>query len=280
VSGSTYFQDYKSSGTLSTISVTQTQPNSSDTADVALQVSHTLVASSATNELVVRALALNTVNSLTGGGAITNMRCWNLASTTNASTTTTNLDQIYIENVTGGTVTNGRAIRVKSMQGAAQAGLSIETLTGTNNTYLLLGGNSTIPTGKWAIYQSETTYSSSFSGIVGISATPTGTYKLEVGGSIGATAYYETSDITKKTILETNPTVSLDLDVIKFIRKDDLSNDIRYGYSAQQVRDQAPELINPNGELSVKYVDIHTLKIASLEKRVLELETIIKKLIK
>lgn len=116
-------------------------------------------------------------------------------------------------------------------------------------------------------------------GETGIGVAPGTTYKLEVGGSVGATAYYETSDITKKTILETNPEVVLDLDVIKFIRKDDPSNDVRYGYSAQQVRDFSSDLINPSGELSVKYVDIHTLKIASLEKRVSELEQIIKKLI-
>jgi hypothetical protein len=129
------------------------------------------------------------------------------------------------------------------------------------------------------ITNSSTRLFISASGNVGIGTTSPASYKLEVNGTVGATGYYETSDITKKTVLEINPNVGLNLDVIKFIRKDDESNDIRYGYSAQQVRDQAPELINPNGELSVKYIDVHTLKIAELEKRVLELETIIKKLI-
>jgi hypothetical protein len=49
------------------------------------------------------------------------------------------------------------------MQGTSQAGMSVDVLTGTNNTYLLLGSGS-IPAGKYGIYQVESTYTSSFFG--------------------------------------------------------------------------------------------------------------------
>jgi hypothetical protein len=164
VAGTTLFNVTQSSGTLSVVSLLQTQPNPTDTGDSAFQVSYALSASSATNELVARALALNTDNSLTGSGAITNMRGLDISSTTNSGTTTVNLDQIYIENATAlGTVTNNRAICVSSMQGTAQAGMSVNVLTGINNTYLLLGAN-TIPAGKYGIYQVESSYTSSFFG--------------------------------------------------------------------------------------------------------------------
>ena len=64
------------------------------------------------------------------------------------------------------------------------------------------------------------------------------------------------------------------------------NNDIRYGYSAQQVKDVAPEFVNSSGDdLAVRYIDIHTIKISLLEnkikeqdKQIEELKTIIKNL--
>lgn len=90
---------------------------------------------------------------------------------------------------------------------------------------------------------------------------------------ITATAFFESSDIRYKNVLETNPTLSLEgLDVIKFTRKG--SSVIRYGYSAQQVKSLSEDLIGgTKDEMTVNYSDVHTLKIAALEKRILELET-------
>ena len=91
------------------------------------------------------------------------------------------------------------------------------------------------------------------------------------GYNLYATAYYENSDIRYKNIIETNPDISgLGIDVIKFTRHG--SDIVRYGYSAQQVQALIPEAVEGTDNLTVNYMDVHTLKIASLERRVKELE--------
>ena len=44
------------------------------------------------------------------------------------------------------------------------------------------------------------------------------------------------------------------------------------GVSAQQVQAILPEAVSGDEKLSVNYMDVHTLKIAALEKRIAELE--------
>jgi hypothetical protein len=76
-------------------------------------------------------------------------------------------------------------------------------------------------------------------------------------------------------VLETNPNIDLNgIEVIKFNRKDNAS--IRYGYSAQQVKEFLPDAVSGESELVVNYSDVHTLKIAALERRILELENKLK----
>lgn len=95
---------------------------------------------------------------------------------------------------------------------------------------------------------------------------------LDSSGNLTANAFYESSDIRYKNVIEINPNLSLDeLDVIKFTRKG--SSVIRYGYSAQQVKSLSEDLIGgTKDEMTVNYSDVHTLKIAALEKRIAELE--------
>ena len=94
-----------------------------------------------------------------------------------------------------------------------------------------------------------------------------------LNGNLTATAFFESSDIRFKNVLETNPDIKvLGIDVIKFIRTDDNTNAVRYGYSAQQVQEVVPEAVIGDEKLSVNYMDVHTLKIAALEKRIAELE--------
>lgn len=96
-----------------------------------------------------------------------------------------------------------------------------------------------------------------------------------VTGSITATAFYESSDIRYKNVIETNPSISgLGIDVIKFTRQND--DKVRYGYSAQQVMAVIPEAVEGTDNLVVNYMDVHTIKIASLERRVAELEAKLK----
>jgi hypothetical protein len=100
-------------------------------------------------------------------------------------------------------------------------------------------------------------------------------YKLSVNGDVLATAFYESSDIRFKNVLETNPIIDVDgIEVIKFNRKDNAS--IRYGYSAQQVHEFVPDAVSGENELVVNYSDVHTLKIAALERRIIELENKLK----
>jgi hypothetical protein len=93
--------------------------------------------------------------------------------------------------------------------------------------------------------------------------------------SMTASSFFESSDIRFKNVLETNPSISpLGIDVIKFTRKG--QSQVRYGYSAQQVKSIIPDAVFGYDELTVNYSDVHTLKIASLEKRVAELESRLK----
>ena len=106
---------------------------------------------------------------------------------------------------------------------------------------------------------------------VGSDATSGGT----VTANITATAFFEYSDIRLKTVLGENPNIDLSkLDVIKYLRTTHDKDKIRYGYSAQEVYELCPELVNKDNEgyLSVNYTDTHTLLILSLQKRIAELE--------
>lgn len=96
--------------------------------------------------------------------------------------------------------------------------------------------------------------------------------RLDTSGNLTANAFFESSDIRYKNVIETNPIVTLEgLDVIKFTRKG--SNQVRYGYSAQQVKSLSEDLVGgTKDELTVNYSDVHTLKIAALERKVAELE--------
>lgn len=104
------------------------------------------------------------------------------------------------------------------------------------------------------------------------------TYKISVTGNIGASAYYETSDIRLKNVIEKNPNIDLSsLTVIKYTRKNDESNQIHYGYSAQDVQVLCKDLVNDSDDyLTLNYTNVHTLKIAQLEKEIKELKQLIK----
>jgi len=110
-------------------------------------------------------------------------------------------------------------------------------------------------------------------GNVLIGTTTDATGKLQVNGTIYATGFYESSDIRFKNILETNPNINLSgIDVIKFTRKDNDTNQVRYGYSAQQVQSILPDAVTGTDFLNVNYLDVHTLKIAALEQEIKELK--------
>ena len=108
-------------------------------------------------------------------------------------------------------------------------------------------------------------------GNVLIGTTTDATGKLQVNGSIYATSFFESSSVDFKDILETNPITSLNIDVIKYKRTNIDVDDVRYGYSAQQINLLMPELTNKD-ITAVKYLDVHTLLIAELQKEIKQLK--------
>jgi hypothetical protein len=108
---------------------------------------------------------------------------------------------------------------------------------------------------------------------VGINTTPSSTYKLNVSGSVQATSYFESSDMRFKVLLDKK----LDYDKISNIQsryylkegKEEL------GYFAQDfigVLDAAVSK-REDGYLDLSYRQIHTAKIAQLEKEIAELKS-------
>jgi hypothetical protein len=89
--------------------------------------------------------------------------------------------------------------------------------------------------------------------------------------SITATSFFESSSVAFKNILATNPLTSLNVDVIKYKRTNVDVDDVRYGYSAEQINSLMPELTNKEAT-AVKYLDVHTLLIAELQREIKELK--------
>jgi hypothetical protein len=175
----------KSTGSTFIVSHLQTQSNATDTADIGMQVTYNISASSATNQLVSRAFQLSVSNNLTGGGALQNLRCFNLAAFFASGSTTTEADLVYLErgNLTG-TISTYRAIRIANYTGTQRAGIVMAAIGATNAVYLNLGSVA-IPSGRWGVYQSETAISNYFAGNFSIGTTQTGSYKLHVIGNTG-----------------------------------------------------------------------------------------------
>jgi hypothetical protein len=110
------------------------------------------------------------------------------------------------------------------------------------------------------------------SGNVGIKKTPDSSYALDVSGNVQATAYFESSDIRLKQVL--NAYDVADFGAIEYRWADSRDNKLHWGYSAQEVMKFLPDAVNKNedGFLTLDYNQAHTYKIAMLEKRVAELE--------
>jgi hypothetical protein len=167
-------------------------------------------------------------------------------------------------------ITSNGIVNLGTWQGSAIADAYISSAATWNAKIGGSGSSSHVPlfTGASTIGNSNITQSS---GCININTSGNTSYNLFVNGTIGASAFYEASDIRFKNVLETNPSISaLGIDVIKYTRNG--SDQIRYGYSAQQVKSVLPDAVFGDDELTVNYSDVHTLKIASLEKRVAELE--------
>lgn len=168
------------SGSAYSLVHTQTALNAGDVGDACLKLDYNISGSGAGTELVTRTLNLYSRNNWSTG-TVSNMRVFNLQTQTGASSNTTQLDQVYLENVTGGTVTNFRAIHIASSQGTSQGGLVMAQLTGTNRAGVSIG-SSALPSGVWSIY-SSTSDKSYHNGNFLIGTTTDAGYKLDVNGT-------------------------------------------------------------------------------------------------
>jgi hypothetical protein len=95
-------------------------------------------------------------------------------------------------------------------------------------------------------------------------------------GSMTATAFFESSDLRLKTVIERISSGD-GIDTIKFIHNEDSERE-RIGYSAQDVVKVLPGAISfdDKGYMKVDYKDVQAWKIMELTKRIEELEALIK----
>jgi hypothetical protein len=147
-----------------------------------------------------------------------------------------------------------------------------ESILNGNNWYLLSGAANT----ELAINFSGKSGAALkfYSGVTPV-FTVTSAGAATFSSSVTSTAFFESSSIAYKNILATNPTTSLNVDVIKYTRKNVDTDDVRYGYSAEQINSLMPELTNKD-VTAVKYLDVHTLLIAELQREIKELKSKLK----
>ena len=197
------------------------------------------------------------------------VRTTNAISITQATTSTNG----YLSSTDWTTFNNKQATITLTTTGTGAASLAGNTLNipfyATVVTSIVAGTGITISSGTGTVTINST------AGAVPSLAQVCAIGSNATGFVITATSFFESSDIRLKMILGHNPNVDLSkLDVIKYLRTTHDKDKIRYGYSAQEVHDLCPELVNTDSEgyLSVNYTDTHTLLILSLQKRIAELE--------
>lgn len=91
-------------------------------------------------------------------------------------------------------------------------------------------------------------------------------------GAITGSAFFESSDFRLKTLIEHNPIVAgIENLQAKLYEKDEK---IELGYFAQDAEMIMPYAVtkNADGFLNLSYREVHTAKIARLEKEVAELK--------
>jgi hypothetical protein len=92
------------------------------------------------------------------------------------------------------------------------------------------------------------------------------------GGNLTATAFFESSDIRLKTLIDGSAQVAgIENLEAKLYEK---NGKLEFGYFAQDAEKLMPFAVekNADGFLTLSYREVHTAKIARLEKRVAELE--------
>ncbi len=139
----------------------------------------------------------------------------------------------------------------------------INTSAATSSGYGLVAGKNAVTHDGFSIYDITNNITPLY-----IASSGAATFS----SSVTATSFFESSSVVFKNILATNPITSLDVDVIKYKRTNVDVDDVRYGYSAEQINSIMPELTNKE-VTAVKYLDVHTLLIAELQREIKELKS-------
>jgi hypothetical protein len=108
----------------------------------------------------------------------------------------------------------------------------------------------------------------------GVLASIQASERLNVNGTVYATGYFEQSDIRLKNVLKA---IDGDIPTISFNWKDGRDNKVHWGYSAQDVMKYIPDAVDGNEYYGIDYNQVHTYKIAILEKEIKELKEQLKK---
>jgi hypothetical protein len=103
--------------------------------------------------------------------------------------------------------------------------------------------------------------------------TDSGAYPLQVSGATYSSGgFFESSDLRLKIIL--NRHESQHFDAMEYKWKDGRDDKIHWGYAAQEVMQWLPDAVSGSEDkfYTLDYNQVHTYKIAMLEKRIVELE--------
>jgi len=152
------------------------------------------------------------------------------------------------------------------------------TVVGDVRGYKLYGGEAGVGAGNYTIFSNDDnvgyidTVRAVNSGDFQFRFSGTSRVTISTGGNITATAFFESSDKTIKTLIEDNyQTKGIESVTAKLYLKNGVEE---LGYFAQDLQGILPSAVSKgaDGLLNLSYREVHTAKIARLEKRVEELE--------
>lgn len=174
------------------------------------------------------------------------------------SNTDANERYIYVKNAYGGCLLDVSTFRglwdETNSKWMIAAGPNGGTLGGTDSGHIWINAGTT--TGNTGI---------------GFNRGNTLSYKLHVNGTVGATAFYETSDARLKDF---HDEIEIDFDKLKnipkvhFTWKEGEDKNMQLGTSAQKVQELYPELVYTaeDGTLSVDYAKLSVVSLAAVDK--------------
>lgn len=151
--------------------------------------------------------------------------------------------------------------KISLKDGSGQNGMRWETVGGANAFYLFNGSFGPGP--GWGLYNIATG---------GLPFWIQNSGAATFGSSVTATSFFESSDMRLKTLIDESGQIDgIENLEAKLYKKD---GKIEFGYFAQDAEKLMPYAVTKNmdGFLSLSYREVHTAKIARLEKRVAELE--------